>query len=159
MVKKLVTLTHSETLAYLSVKWVDFICQFISVQCNLIRCNSIHHHMLSYSFAWNLKFYLQVISTPPDLCKSARFPHCGSFSLCAFRSLSIPHIFAHLPSCCLKIVFTLSFQALNHLSNLLSLSFPLRSELNRSTSHCPSTICEFNLFIHSFDFINNYPIL
>ena len=72
MVKKLVTLTHSETLAYLSVKWVDFISQFISVQCNLIRCNSIHHRMLSYSFAWNLKFYLQVISTPPDLHKSAR---------------------------------------------------------------------------------------
>ena len=142
MVKKLVTLTHSETLAYLSVKWVDFISQFISVQCNLIRCNSIHHHMLSYSFAWNLKFYLRVISTPPDLRKGARFPYCGSSSLHSFRSLSISHIFAHLPSCCLKIVFTLSFQALNHLSNLLSLSFPLRSELNRSTSHCPNTICE-----------------
>lgn len=159
MVKKLVTMTHSGTLAYLSVKWVDFISQFISLQCNLIWWNSIHRYKLSCSFAWNLKFYLQVISSPPDLCKSSRFLYCGSFSLRSFRSLSIPHLSAHLPSCCLKIIFTLSFQALNHLFNLLSLSFPLRSELNKSTSHCPNIICELNLFIHSFDFISNYPIL
>lgn len=60
-VKKSVTLACSETLAYLSVKWVNFINQLALIQRNLIQCNSIQHHVLSCSSDCNLKFCLPFI--------------------------------------------------------------------------------------------------